>query len=221
MSDSQTVRPWDVRTGKPAGKPLEAVHVNALAFTSDGKTLATGGADQVIRLWDVKEGREKSPTAGHHGRVYAAAVAPDGRTVATVGGDATIRLWDRATGRERGQIVKPRRYVSALAFTPDGRGLLTTEYPLSDETVRLWDAAAGKELRRFAGASAVVHARRPAPCDRLQGWYCPLLAAGYGERAAAMADFARVSRTHPHFAGRADVDFVGQGSSGPCLGCGG
>ena len=154
-SDHQTVRPWDVRTGEPAGKPLEAAHVSVITFTPDGKTLATGGVDNVIRLWNVKERREKSPTAGHQGRVYATAVAPDGRTIATSGADATIRLWNRATGRQRDQIVRQGKEVRALAFTPDGSGLFTTDFPPADETVRLWDAAAGKELRRFAGVSSV------------------------------------------------------------------
>ena len=129
--------------------------MSVMAFTADGKTLATGGADQVIRLWDVKDRREKSATVGHQGPIHAVAVAPDGRILATAGADATIRLWDRATGRERGQLVGQGKYLSALAFTPDGRGLLSTGSPPSDETVRLWDIATSKEVRRFAGLSSL------------------------------------------------------------------
>jgi WD40 repeat protein len=155
-SDFRAVRSWNVRTGEQLGKlPLENAFVSVMAFTPDGKTLATGGGDQVIRLWDAKEGREKSLASGHQGPVSAVAVAPDGRTFATAGADATIRLWDRATGRERSQLVGQGRAVSALAFTADGRGLLSTGSPPFDETVRLWDIATGKELRRFAGISSV------------------------------------------------------------------
>jgi WD40 repeat protein len=154
-SDSQAVRSWNLRTGEEIGKPLEAAFVSVMAFTADGKTMATGGADQVIRLWDVKDRHEKSATVGHQGPIHAVAVAPDGRTFATAGADATIRLWDRATGRERGQLVGQGKYLSALAFTPDGRGLLSTGSPPSDETVRLWDIATGKEVHRFAGVSSV------------------------------------------------------------------
>jgi WD40 repeat protein len=154
-SDSQAVRSWNVRTGEPIGKPLEAAFVSVMAFTADGKTLATGGGDQVIRIWDVKEGREKSVGGGHKGPVSAVAVAPDGRTFATAGADATIRIWDRATGQERSQLVGQGKFLSALAFTPDGRGLLSTGSPPSDETVRLWSIAKGKEIRRFAGISSL------------------------------------------------------------------
>ncbi len=186
VSDNQTIRSWDVRKGEPAGKPLDAARVSVLTFTPDGQTVATAGVDKVIRLWDVKEGREKSPAAGHLGRVYAAVFAPDGQIVATAGADATIRFWDRATGRQRGQIVRQGKNVDALAFIRDGRGLLSADYPPSDEAVRLWDATTGKELRRFAGAwfdstpearllvtadkEAVVHFWAPNMGKELRRW---------------------------------------------------
>ncbi len=185
-SDFQTVRSWNVRTGEQIGKPLEAAFVSVMAFTADGKTLATGGSDQVIRLWDVKEGRQKLLTSGHQGPIHAVAVAPDGRIFATAGADATIRLWDRTTGRERGQLVGQGKFISALAFTPDGRGLLSTGFPPVDDTVRLWDIATGKEIRRFAGISSlstpdgkilvtavkdgIVHFWEPATGKEIRQW---------------------------------------------------
>ena len=155
-SDFQGVRSWNVRTGEQIGKlPQEFAYVSTMAFTSDGETLATGGADQVIRLWDVKQGREESVASGHRGPVGAVAVASDGQTIATAGGDSTIRLWDRATSKARCLLSKKAGVVIALAYTPDGQGLLATGTPLVDETVRLWDIATSRELQGFAGISSL------------------------------------------------------------------
>ena len=75
-------------------------NVYGLAFSADGKTLASAGADETVKLWDVAKG-EVRLTFGRHGApVYCAAFSPDGKTVASSGGDRKVRLWDAATGKE-------------------------------------------------------------------------------------------------------------------------
>ena len=74
-----------------------------MAFSPDGKTLASGSNDGTVRLWDVATGRPiGEPLTGHTGLVYSVAFSPDGKTLASGSGDGTVRLWDVATGRPIG-----------------------------------------------------------------------------------------------------------------------
>src|SRR5215472_7938314 len=87
----------------PAARPGPAVvtgytgTVLSVAFSPDGKILATGSRDRTVRLWDVATHRQiGNPIAGHAGEIYSVAFSPDGTTVATGSEDHTVRLWDVA-----------------------------------------------------------------------------------------------------------------------------
>ena len=68
--------------------------VNSVAFSPDGKTLASGSRDATIRLWDVASGREFKTLKGHLSDVDSIAFSPDGKTLASASDDKTIKLWD-------------------------------------------------------------------------------------------------------------------------------
>jgi WD40 repeat protein len=69
--------------------------VFSVAFSPDGKTLASGSFDKTIRLWDVAKGQPIGvPLTGHTDKVFSVAFSPDGRTLASGSADNTIRLWD-------------------------------------------------------------------------------------------------------------------------------
>src|SRR5215475_4833279 len=122
--------------------------VYSVAFSPDGKRLATGGGEGAVKLWDVATGQELGSLKGHSNGVHAVAFSPDGKRLATGSGDRTVKLWDAATGQELGALKGHSNGVHAVAFSPDGKRLATGS---GDRTVKLWDAATGQELGALKG----------------------------------------------------------------------
>ena len=147
--DFDAVQLWDVATSHQIGHTL-AVHtgmVDSVAFSPDGKTLATGGDDGTVRLWDVATGRQiRDPFTGHSGQVNTLMFSSDGKTLATVSGnDGAVQLWDVATSRQIGHTLTGHASrIFAVAISPDGKTLATGA---DDGTVRLWDVVTGRPAR--------------------------------------------------------------------------
>jgi WD40 repeat protein len=110
------------------------------SFSPDGKTLALGCRDALIRLVEPRSGELRDTLAGHRQRVNAVAFAPDGRTLASGGADGTVRLWHVATGLEMLILEEnTRKYITGVAFSADGQALAVAGMPAADGTnVSLW-----------------------------------------------------------------------------------
>ncbi|HMJ66318.1 MAG TPA: c-type cytochrome domain-containing protein, partial [Candidatus Binatia bacterium] len=120
-------------------------HVNALAFSADGKHLfaAAGepGLSGEVRQWSVADGKLVHVFEGHKDSLYAVAVSPDGKTVATGSYDQKIKLWKTESGEEIKTLSGHNGCIFDLAFRPDGKLLASAS---ADRTVKLWDVASGE-----------------------------------------------------------------------------
>ena len=119
-----------------------------VAFSPDGRLLATGSDEGTARVWDTATGEHLRTLAGHAGGVRGVAFSPDGRLLATASRDGTARLWDPAAGKHLRTLTGHAGTLWGVAFSPDGRLLATASV---DGTARLWGPAAGKHLRTLTG----------------------------------------------------------------------
>jgi WD40 repeat protein len=118
-----------------------------IAFSPDGKTLASGGYDNRIRLWDPDTGKEVRALEGHKSYVNGIAFSGDGKWLASGSQDKDLRLWDVATGKERRRFQGHTAPIVSVALSPDGRVLASY---CQGGTLRLWDTATGKETRSLS-----------------------------------------------------------------------
>jgi serine/threonine protein kinase len=128
--------------------------VLSVAFSPDGRTLASGSRDNTIKLWDVNSGQLLRTLTGHSDSVDSVAFSPDGRTLASGGYDQdhTIKLWDAASGQLlRTLLLQEGDAVYSVAFSPDGRILASGKI----QSIDLWDAASGKLLHTLQDISSV------------------------------------------------------------------
>lgn len=127
--------------------------LRALAATPDGRTLASGGDDRAIRLWDVERGVVRTALNGHEDGVYGLAFSPDGRLLASASQDLTVRLWDVAAGQLRHTLRRHAIRARAVAFSPDGATLASCG---ADGLVARWDVASGRHLGDLIGHAGWV-----------------------------------------------------------------
>lgn len=136
------IRLWDLGGPRPRPRADLAGHAHGIlsvAFAPDGSTLASGGFDGAVKLWDVAAGGERETLVGHGAWVAAVDFAPDGSALATGSHDQTIRLWDAATGRGLSVLEGHTGNVYSVAFAPDGSTLASGSL---DGSVKLWDVSA-------------------------------------------------------------------------------
>ena len=151
----KTIKLWDVATGKNAATLNGHTDgVEAVTFSPDGKTLASGSGDKTIKLWDVATGKNTATFNGHIIACLFRGVQPGWQDL------GFGKLWTRRSscGTWPPARTPPpsrgiRNCVQSVAFSPDGKTLASGS---DDKTIKLWDVATGKKITTLSGHTNVV-----------------------------------------------------------------
>jgi WD40 repeat protein len=129
-----------------------------VAFSPDGRRLASAGYERIVRLWDTTTGREVLKLGGHTDIVGRVLFSPDGQRLASASADGTVRVWDASPFNNSADprirtLRGPEGEFYGLAFSPDGRLLASAS---TDRSIKLWDAQTGQEVPAFHGHKEAV-----------------------------------------------------------------
>jgi WD40 repeat protein/serine/threonine protein kinase len=151
-SAGKAVKLWDAISGQELG-PFEG-HTDtarSVAFSPDGRWLATASHDRTIKLWDVASRQEVRTLKGHSAQVWCVAFSPDGTRLASAGADGTVKLWDAGPGPLCRLFREQANRIDGVALSPDGSRLATAD---RKSTVKLWDTATGQMVGTLQGLPA-------------------------------------------------------------------
>lgn len=148
-ASTKVIELWDTVTWQMLATlnsaPGDPVLSPVVAFSPNGKVLAAGREDGLIKLWDWQAQRELKTLRGASDWIRSVAFSPDGATLAAGGDDKTVRLWDVTSGQLLRAFRGHFENVNSVVFSPDGRVLASSSW--SEETIRFWDPASGSQLR--------------------------------------------------------------------------
>ncbi|KAF9149318.1 hypothetical protein BG015_008889 [Linnemannia schmuckeri] len=146
-SHDNTARVWDIQDDSLGVSTLDNDGaVRGLAYSPDGKQVASYHSNHTIRTWDAETGHPGPVLKGHLQYIHCVSYSPDGQFLASCSSDNTVGLWDRKTGKMLKTFSEHKKEVTMVAFSPvNGSCLVSCSY---DKTVRLWDLESSANLAR-------------------------------------------------------------------------
>jgi WD40 repeat protein len=165
---------WSIQTDAVSRADFSTDHrdlICSLRWSPDGRTLASGGYDSKIILWDPAAGKAVRTLSGHNGAIFDLAFSPDGTLLASASGDQTTKIWRVRDGLRLDTLKEPQGEQFCVAFMPDGSKVLSAG---ADNRLRIWDLKSRDQVEinpiietRFAHEAGVTGMALNSKGDRL------------------------------------------------------
>ncbi|MEH2226107.1 nSTAND1 domain-containing NTPase [Nostoc sp.] len=128
--------------------------VNSIAYSPNGKQLASASADNTIKIWDVSNGQLLKTLTGHSSPLNSVTYSPNGQQLASASADNTIKIWDVSSGQLLKTLTGHSSPVNSVAYSPNGKQLASAS---ADNTIKIWDVSSGQLLNTLRGHSSPVN----------------------------------------------------------------
>ncbi len=151
------IRCWDIRSGESVTFDGHRVRVQGVAFSPDGKSIASASLDGTAKVWDVQSRRCLATFEGHHRPVVGVQFSPDGQLAVSIAREDIVRVWDPKTGRESKLLMGLSGHPAFAQFSPDGRWI----YAGSGSTLKAWETPSVPSSPTTGGASGTVSMEPP------------------------------------------------------------
>jgi WD40 repeat protein len=147
---------WDIQSGKAVihfrvSTKDDAVEyvIPSIAFSADGKRIATSATSSLVQVWDIATGKLALPTLSQHIEgVWCVAFSPDGRFLVSTGRDRSAILWNAESGDVQATLLGHQHEVRWASFSPDGIYIATASH---DHTIRIWNVATATCIGTLSG----------------------------------------------------------------------